>query len=217
MMFLLKFIFFIYSNYAVGYENVHKEEVYSDIGTPLIIRSNDISQRGEDNSWSQHEDDSCWCFVKFFKTIFCVGDKKCISELNMCYESHFLNLPPELILEVGDFLDPYSILNLSVTCKVTHEILSTNYWKNKCLEEKLIFWTNDVSPIKVYFANFWYKTQKIKFIKKAALIGHPQSKLILRSNQANTHNKSLNTMNYDRPKSIYIYFSYKFSDYRYPY
>ena len=186
LFFALGFLFIFHMHYVFSCECVSDGEEYDDAHIPLILHSNIIEKDSQIYS-EQDVEASCWSFIKYF---FSKGNEF-TPEIKRCRADFFSILPSELIVYIGSFLDPLSIITFTQTCQDSQAVFTINYWDNKCRQEKLQPWDKYISPERVYVANFWYNTRQIEMIKKAALIGHPESKSILRSIQNNTRENKL--------------------------
>jgi hypothetical protein len=195
-------LFFLMSHSILASELIY-DEVESDISVPLISRSNFNENEIIDNT---NEETSCFNFVELIKKLFRLKNNNPPLRLKVEHENFFPIIPIELIYNIACILDPLSIIQLSQTCIEAQIIFSTSYWEHKCRVEKLTPWSRDISPQKVYIANFWHKTQQLSLLEKSALLGNPESMKTLKTRRNRPHiEKSHFTCNYTEPPSHYLY------------
>lgn len=209
LIFVFSYLLISHMQSILGAENVYMKEIDSDITVPLILETKNVIFKDIDDL--QSEVDSCWGFVKFIKILFRIENDEYRFELDETCNNFFPTFPYEIILHIDRFLDPLSTIMLSQTCTKARMMFSSKYWESKCQQEKLQFWSRDISPDKVYIANFWYKTQQLKLIKRAAAMGHPESKKKLNSMQANPKSNAQQYKEYYlKPRSPTLWYG-KFS------
>lgn len=94
------------------------------------------------------------------------------------YEGGIEALPTEIFHKICYVLCPPDILYLSMCSKIMMGKFDDSFWKNYLKVHKKEIWIDFLPPIKIAFAHSSYENGKME---KAAELGHPKAKRILKN------------------------------------
>ena len=78
------------------------------------------------------------------------GEALIIREPITNVERNYLSLPPEIILKIATFLDPFSQLKLSQINKKVRSCIDENFWAKQIHQEKYYIWNSSLPKAQVF-------------------------------------------------------------------
>lgn len=182
--------------------NLDEEETMPFLASKVELKNELILQKNVDDNMA-----SCFSFKKII--CFFSQGRDNSEKRNTVNDPNLMEmLPFESVINIAEFLDPLSIVNFSLTSKEVNGFFSDNYWKIKCLQKGITPWEKNVKLCKVYIANFFYQSKNTTKIRKAASIGHPESKQMLKNMKSQEFSYG-NVMNFTSSYPESIMFSRK--------